>query len=741
VSETIRVLIVEDLPTDAELSEREVRKALGSCEFRRVEIREEYLAALDDFRPGLIVSDFKMPQFDGLAALKLALEHCPDVPFIMVTGSMNEDTAVECMKAGAWDYVIKEHVKRLGPAVRSAMERQRVRLEHKRAEEKLRESERKYRSLHESLMDAVASVDLAGHMLEFNGVFESMLGYSAEEIHRLTYSDITPARWHASEAQIIAEQVLKRGYSDVYEKEYRRRDGTIVPVELRTFLVRDEAEAPTGMWAVVRDISARKQAEAEREKLEEQLRLSQRLEAIGSLAGGIAHDFNNLLSVILCCTDFAMAGVRENDRVREELLEVKKAGERAVALTRQILAFSRKQILQPVVLNLNQIAAGVEKMLRRILGEDIDYLQALAPDLGLVRADPGQVEQVLMNLVVNARDAMPNGGKLTIETHNVDLDAEYAARHVAVAPGPYICFAVTDTGCGMDKQTQARIFEPFFTTKEKGKGTGLGLSTVYGIVKQSGGNIWVYSEPGQGTTFKVYLPRDLSASTTVTGSRLPAIQDQLRGTETVLLVEDEEAVRDVAKRILHEAGYTVLTAATPDDALLACKTQQGKIHLLLTDVVMPQMSERTLADRLMVARPGIKVLYMSGYADDAILHHGTLAPGTQFIGKPFSAANLARRVREVLDSGAAGPADGHEPEIKADAQMKAQPLDRDALRALPEEVVARLRRAVIAARYDEIVEIVEALRITDPRLATELRRMADFFDYDGMRDLLESSIG
>jgi PAS domain S-box-containing protein len=734
-------LIVEDLPTDAELSEREIRKALGSCEFRRVETREEYLAALNEYRPALIVSDFKMPQFDGLSALKLALERCPDVPFIMVTGSMNEDTAVECMKAGAWDYVIKEHVKRLGPAVGSAMERQRVRLERKRAEEKLRESERKYRSLHESLMDAVASVDLAGHILEFNGVFESMLGYSAEEIHRLTYSNITPARWHASEAQVIAEQVLKRGYSDVYEKEYRRRDGTIVPVELRTFLVRDEAGAPTGMWAVVRDISARKQAEAEREKLEEQLRLSQRLEAIGSLAGGIAHDFNNLLSVILCCTDFAMAGVRENDHVREELLQVKKAGERAVALTRQILAFSRKQILQPVVLNLNQIAAGVEKMLRRILGEDIDYLQALAPGLGLVRADPGQIEQVLMNLAVNARDAMPNGGKLTIETHNVDLDAEYAARHVAVAPGPYICFAVTDTGCGMDKQTQARIFEPFFTTKEKGKGTGLGLSTVYGIVKQSGGNIWVYSEPGQGTTFKIYLPRDLSASTTLTGSRLPAIQDRPRGTETVLLVEDEEAVRDVAKRILHEAGYTVLTAASPDDALLACKTQQGKIHLLLTDVVMPQMSGRTLADRLTVARPGIKVLYMSGYADDAILHHGTLAPGTHFIGKPFSAADLAGRVREVLDSDAADPADGHEPEIKADAQMKAQPLDRDALRALPAEVVARLRRAVIAARYDEIVEIVEALRITDPKLATELRRMADFFDYDGMRDLLESSIG
>jgi CheY-like chemotaxis protein len=307
---------------------------------------------------------------------------------------------------------------------------------------------------------------------------------------------------------------------------------------------------------------------------------------------------------------------------------------------------------------------------------------------------------------------------------------------VAVAPGPYICFAVTDTGCGMDKQTQARIFEPFFTTKEKGKGTGLGLSTVYGIVKQSGGNIWVYSEPGQGTTFKIYLPRDLSASTTLTGSRLPAIQDRPRGTETVLLVEDEEAVRDVAKRILHEAGYTVLTAASPDDALLACKTQQGKIHLLLTDVVMPQMSGRTLADRLTVARPGIKVLYMSGYADDAILHHGTLAPGTHFIGKPFSAADLTKKVREVLDSDVANPANGHEPALTADAEMKAQPLDRNALRAIPPDVLNRLRQAVIAARYDEIVETIETIRVADPNTATKLRQMADVFDYDGMRALL-----
>jgi PAS domain S-box-containing protein len=445
-----------------------------------------------------------------------------------------------------------------------------------------------------------------------------------------------------------------RGGTQACELRMVTIDGTAFWAHLQATVVQDEGNAPV-CHLVMTDITERKQAETEREKLEEQLRASQKMEAIGNLAGGIAHDFNNLLSVILCCADFAMAGVREDDRTRDELLEVKKAGERAVALTRQLLAFSRKQMLQPVVLNLNEIAAGVDKMLRRILGEDIDYVQVLAPDLGAVRADPGQIEQVLMNLVVNARDAMPTGGKLTIETSNVDLDEEYAARHVAVKAGPYVRFAVSDTGCGMDAATQARIFEPFFTTKEKGKGTGLGLSTVYGIVAQSGGNIWVYSEPGQGTTFKVYLPREISAKMTVTASRLAAVQTPPTGTETILVVEDEEAIRNIAKRILHEAGYTVLTAASPDDALMACKAQHGKIHLLLTDVVMPHMGGRVLAETLVVARPEIKVLYMSGYTDDAIVHHGTLDPGTHFIAKPFSAADLTRKVREVLDSDIANP--------------------------------------------------------------------------------------
>jgi CheY-like chemotaxis protein len=414
---------------------------------------------------------------------------------------------------------------------------------------------------------------------------------------------------------------------------------------------------------------------------------------------------------------------------------VKQAGERAAALTRQLLAFSRKQVLQPVALDLNQSAAGVEKMLRRILGEDIDLVQTLAPDLGLTLADPGQIEQVLMNLVVNARDAMPEGGRLTIETSNVEIDEEYAARHVAVRPGPYVQLAVTDTGCGMDQQTKARLFEPFFTTKEKGKGTGLGLSTVYGIVKQSGGNIWVYSELGQGTTFKIYLPQELSA-TTATTTRPPTILRRSTGTETILVAEDEESLRKVARRTLDAAGYTVLTAADGDEALLTSAQHAGDIHLLLTDVVMPRMSGRTLAQELSKTRPALKILYMSGYTDNSIVHHGVLDAGTHFLGKPFTAADLARKVREVLDGGITDLADGHMHAITPDAEREEQPLDEDALRALPQDLLAKLRQAVIAARYDEIIELIETIRMTEPQVATLLRRMAELFDYDRLRELL-----
>ena len=381
---------------------------------------------------------------------------------------------------------------------------------------------------------------------------------------------------------------------------------------------------------------------------EEHLRLSQRLEAVGRLAGGIAHDFNNLLSVIVTYTAFAIEELRAADPIREDLEEVRMAGQRAAVLTRQLLAFGRKQILAPEILKLNEVVTGIEGMLRRLLGEDIEILVHAADDLGTVLADPGQIEQVIMNLAVNARDAMPGGGKLTIETSNADLDAGYAERHVAVKPGRYVLLAVSDTGCGMDASTRERIFEPFFTTKEKGKGTGLGLSTVYGIVKQSGGNIWVYSEQGRGSTFKIYLPR---VDAPVPEARRRAPSTLATGDETVLVVEDEDAVRRLSERILRTAGYRVLTAANAGEALLLVEKHGSRIDLLLTDVVMPQLSGRELAQRLAQARPDMRVLYMSGYTDGAIVHQGVLDAAVRLISKPFNAADLTRSVREVLDEG------------------------------------------------------------------------------------------
>jgi two-component system cell cycle sensor histidine kinase/response regulator CckA len=604
--------------------------------------------------------------------------------------------------------------------------------ERKKAEDDLRASETRYRRLFESAKDGILILDAdTGQVVDANPFLISLLGYSHADFLGKTLWDLGPFKDVA---------VSRDAFRELQEKDYVRyedlpletRDGRLINVEFvsNVYLVGQTKVIQCN----IRDITERKRIEAEHKKLEQQLQVSQKMEAIGILAGGVAHDFNNLLSVILSYTEFAMQELREGDPLKDDLLEVNKAGHRAAVLTQQLLAFGRKQLLQPVPLNLNQVAEGVEKMLRRILGEDIDFVQVLAPDLGVVRADPGQIEQVLMNLVVNARDAMSAGGKLTIETSNVELDEEYAAHHVSVKPGPYVQLAVTDTGCGMDEQTKTQLFEPFFTTKEKGKGTGLGLSTVYGIVKQSGGNIWVYSELGLGTTFKIYFPRELSVKATAT--RLRAILEPARGTETILVVEDEEALRKIARRSLEAAGYTVLTAGAGDEALLISAQHAGIIHLLLTDMVMPRMSGRVLARALLKARPTAKVLYMSGYADNAFVHHGVVDEGTNFIGKPFTATDIAHKIRSVLDCDIKNIPDGQVHTLKADAVVNEQPLDRAALQALPEAVLGSLRRAVAAARYDEIVEIVETIRITKPDVATGLWRMVEIFNYDGVRDLL-----
>jgi two-component system, cell cycle sensor histidine kinase and response regulator CckA len=386
----------------------------------------------------------------------------------------------------------------------------------------------------------------------------------------------------------------------------------------------------------------------QREKAEERLRQSQKMEAIGNLAAGIAHDFNNLLSVILGYSDLALMELGQGDPVSMQLKEVKLAANRAAELTRQLLAFSRKQVLDPKVLDLNSVLAAMEKMLRRLLGEGVELSLLTFSRLSKIRADHGQLEQVVMNLVVNASDAMPTGGKLAIETANVELTAEYASNNPDVTPGPHVMLSVTDTGTGMEGAIRERVFEPFFTTKPHGRGTGLGLATVFGIVRQSGGHIWVYSEPNRGSTFKLYFP------TTEEPAPIepPALTRKmaLGGSETVLLVEDEEQVRTLARAILGRNGYNVLEAGNAGEAFLTSESYPAKIHLLLTDVVMPRLTGKQLAERLVVTRPELKVLFMSGYSDSTIIHHGVLDAGVAYLQKPITPESLLRSVRAVLDA-------------------------------------------------------------------------------------------
>lgn len=411
-------------------------------------------------------------------------------------------------------------------------------------------------------------------------------------------------------------------------------------------------------WTLVRDASGRVKSKliigtdvTEQKRLEAQLFHAQKLESIGTLTGGVAHDFNNLLTVINGYSDILLNTAHPAERVQEFLRGIRRAGDRAAALTHQLLAFSRKQVLEPKVLDLNAIVLEMDKMLRRLIGEDIDLTTSLAPALGPVKVDPVQIEQVVVNLIVNGRDAMPQGGKLTIETQNVVLESACVQANVDVPPGSYVMVSVTDTGCGMDEATQLRIFEPFFTTKALGKGTGLGLATVYGVVKQSGGHIQVYSELNHGTTFRIYLPR--LAETTGRARKVDAAAIAIpTGTETVLLAEDEADVRQLMARGLTGLGYTVLEAGNGVDALAVGRQHAAPIHLLITDVIMPKLSGRQLADRVTALRSGIKVLYISGYADDAIIRHGTLEAGMAFLNKPFSMGLLARKIREVLDGSA-----------------------------------------------------------------------------------------
>jgi two-component system, cell cycle sensor histidine kinase and response regulator CckA len=628
------------------------------------------------------------------------------------------------------------------------------------------ELETKYKQLYSTMMDAFGAVDMDGRIKEANQPFLDLVGYEMDELLTMSIYDLTPPRWHELENRIINEQILVQGYSEMFQKEYRRKDGTSVPVELRIVLNRDTDGNPIGMWAIVhdlteriekeetlrrfqysvesspdavfwmneqgrfpyvndqachslgytqdelrqlhlwdidpnitreewpqiwerdksrggarlesmhrrkdgtvfpvdissknivfdgnvhhvayvRDISVRKKEERAREKLEAQLIQAQKMESIGRLAGGVAHDYNNMLSVILGYSELMRSKLSPDDPVLSELDQIQHAAMRSKDITQQLLAFSRKQVFQPKILNINDIIRGFESNLSRLIGEDVNFHFSPSPEIENIEFDPTQIEQIIMNLAVNARDAMPQGGKLTIETSNVSLDEAYCREHVGFLPGDFVQIAVSDDGIGMAAESINQIFEPFYTTKEIGKGTGLGLATVYGIVKQGGGFINVYSEPEQGTTFKIYIPIATGEAevTEKTVQPLPEL-----GSETVFLVEDDAMVRKTAEAILEKLGYKVISVADPEAAIAIFQKEHRSIDLLITDVVMPKMNGKILYNELKSIRPDLKVLYMSGYTDNVIVHHGVLDKGVQFVSKPFNINSLAIKVRETLDT-------------------------------------------------------------------------------------------
>ena len=637
----MRVLIVEDSEDDTTLLVRELRRGGYEVTFQRVETAQELRKALDGSSSwDVVIADYNLPCFSAPAALTLLQESRLDLPFLVVSGTIGEETAAALMKAGAHDYFMKSNLARLIPAIERELKEAEVRQERRKAEEALRRSEGKYRTLVENANDAILIVQ--DEVIKFsNSRTMEILGYSEAELAKIPFTE----HIHPEDRGTVLEGYQKRLRGEklgaLYSFRVQNKSGEVLWAELNVVLIEWEGRPATLNF--VRDVT-------EHKKLEEQFLQAQKMEAIGQLAGGFAHDFNNSITLIKVCSQLALLELKEEDPLREKLEMIHQATQRSANLANQLLAFSRRQIMEMKVFDPNDLLRDLHKMLRRVIGDDIELINHLADDLGRVKADPALVEQVVINLVVNSRDAMPTGGRLTIETANVEFDRLSARDRVNGNPGAYVMLAVSDTGVGMTPAVKERIFEPFFTTKEKGRGTGLGLSTVYGIVRQSGGNIRVDSEPGKGAMFKIYFPR-VDEPLEEPEKRLAAERPPC-GDETILLVEDEKNLRRVTAEILRRQGYRVLEGTDAGEAMPVIDQYRGTIHLLLADLIMPGMNGRELANLLLGKHPAMKVLLMSGYADHELLQGiqgGKWAPVFHYIQKPFSLEGLALKVRKILD--------------------------------------------------------------------------------------------
>jgi two-component system, cell cycle sensor histidine kinase and response regulator CckA len=643
---SLRILHLEDNPFDAEIVSATLAGDDISCELVRVETREQFVAAIEHECFDLILADCTLPSFDGMSALGLARDSCPETPFIFISGWLGEEVAIETLKSGATDYVLKNRMSRLCPSVRRALQEVEQRKERRRAEEELQSSQRFAQQIADASPNLLYLYDVVRQCNVYvNSGISKITHHSIEEVQGKDFSFLSTLL-HPEDKEVVCEQVkqwetLKD--DEIIELEYRLKrdehDWRWLASSHKVFSRTPEGK-PLLILGSAQDIT-------EKKRLEEQLHHAQKMESIGTLAGGIAHDFNNLLTAIIGNAQLGLTNMTEDDPVKDRLIEIEKAGKRAGELTRQLLVFSRRQKIERRLININDTIGDFLKMLHRIIGEDVEVRFLTDASLPTVLIDPGQIEQVIMNLAVNARDAMSGGGQLIIEIHTVTLDEAYCQEHAFVNPGQYVQIVMSDTGSGIDADTQQRIFEPFFTTKGVGKGTGLGLSTVYGIVKQHDGFIQVYSEVGHGTTFKIYLP----ISEDGVEEALPEMQAKpLGGMETILIVEDEAGLRRLAKQILSELGYTVLTAEDGEQALEVYNASKDQIDLLLVDVIMPRLGGREVYERLQEMGSKTPVIFMTGYSTEMFQSNFIVDKGAALIQKPYTVNSLGQKVREILNA-------------------------------------------------------------------------------------------